>query len=174
MIKQIIFIFLTFSIFTSLSAQSIDIEKSVVNFTTTALLVNTVEGTFRGMKGDVKFDVKNLSSSNFDVCIDASSLNSDNEKRDNHLKNKDFFEVEKYPEICFVSTSIEKTESGFKTTGNLTMHGVTKQIEIPFSFSNKTFTGKLKIKRLDFNIGEEYSNFTASKEAELEIICVLK
>jgi polyisoprenoid-binding protein YceI len=174
MIKQIVVIFLTFSIFTTLSAQSIDTKKSVVNFTTTALLVNTVEGTFSGMKGDLKFNAKNLSASKFDVCVDASSLNTENEKRDNHLKNKDFFEVEKYPKICFVSTSIERTESGFKTTGNLTMHGVTKQIEIPFTFDNNTFTGKLEINRLDFNIGGDYSNFTASKEAELEIICVLK
>ncbi len=174
MMQRTMFVLLSFFLSSALSAQSIDAEKSVIKFTTTALLVNTVEGTFKGMKGDLKFNVNNLSASRFNVCIDASSLNTENEKRDNHLKNKEFFEVEKYPEICFVSTSVEKTDSGFKTTGNLTMHGITKEIEIPFTFTNKTFTGKLEIKRLDYKIGEEYSNFTASKEAELEIICVLK
>ncbi len=174
MLKPISIILFTLFALVTLSAQSIDTEKSVVNFTTTALLVNTVEGTFTGMKGDLKFDNNNLSASKFNVCIDASSINTDNEKRDNHLKSEDFFEVEKYLEICFVSSSIEKTNSGFKTTGNLTIHGVTKKIEIPFTFENNIFKGKLKIKRLDYNIGEDYGNFTASKEAELEIVCVLK
>ena len=160
--------------FLSLSAQTIDAEKSVVNFKATALMVNTVERSFTGMKGVVQFDENDLSGSSFDVCINPSSVNTENEKRDDHLKNEDFFEVSKYLEICFVSTSMEKTKSGFKTIGNLTMHGITKSIEIPFTFENNTLKGAIEIKRLAFNIGEDYGNFTASKQAEVEIICVLK
>ncbi len=172
--KPILIVLFSFFAYASLSAQTIDTEKSMVNFTTTALMVSTVEGTFTGMKGDIQFDENDLSGSRFNVCINPSSLNTENQKRDDHLKNENFFEVEKYLEICFVSTSVEKTKSGFKTTGNLTMHGITKEIEIPFTFENNTFKGNVKIKRLNYGIGEDYSNFTASKEAEIEIICVLK
>jgi polyisoprenoid-binding protein YceI len=172
--KQILILVLTFSSLSFISAQTIDAEKSVVNFKTTALMVNTVNGTFKGMNGEIQFDENNLSGSTFNVCIDPSSINTENQKRDNHLKSEDFFEIAKFLEICFVSTSIEKTKNGFKTTGNLTMHGITKEFEIPFTFENNTFTGSFKIKRLKYNIGEDYGNFTASKEAEIEIVCVLK
>ena len=172
--KPILIVLFSFITYASLSAQSINAEKSVVKFKTTALMVDSVNGTFTGMKGEIQFDVNDLSGSSFNVCIDPSSVNTENQKRDDHLKNEDFFEVSKYLEICFVSTSIKKTKSGFETTGNLSMHGITKEIKIPFTFENNTFTGELKIKRLNYKIGEDYGSFTASKEAEIEIVCVLK
>ena len=101
-----------------IEGQTIDTEKSVVNFKTTALMVNTVRGTFKGMNGDIQFDENNLSDSKFKVCIDPASVNTDNQKRDDHLKSDDFFGIENYLEICFESTSIKKTKDGFETTGN--------------------------------------------------------
>jgi len=172
--KPILIVLFSFFVYVSLSAQRIDTEKSFVKFKTTALMVNSVNGTFTGMKGEIQFDVNDLSDSSFNVCVDPSSVNTENEKRDDHLKTEDFFEVSKYLEICFVSTSVEKTKSGFETIGNLTMHGITKEIKIPFTFENNTFKGELKIKRLKYGIGEDYGSFTASKEAEIDIICVLK
>ncbi len=174
MLKTILFTLFTFCSSSFLPAQTIDGEKSVVNFTAVALKVNKVNGTFKGMKGEINFNENNLENSAFSVCIDPSTVNTKNQKRDDHLRSEDFFFIKNFPEICFVSTSIEKTKNGFKTTGNLALHGITKEIEIPFTFKNKTFTGNIKIKRLDYGIGVDYGSFTASKEAKIEIVCVLK
>jgi polyisoprenoid-binding protein YceI len=62
----------------------------------------------------------------------VAGIDTDNENRDNHLKNPDFFDVEKYPEITFTGTKIEKTTDGLIMHGDLTMHGVTKPVSFPF------------------------------------------
>jgi len=125
-----------------------------------------------GMKGDIKFDDADLASSSFNVCVDAATVNTDNNARDKHLRNEDFFHVEKYPDICFASTSISQKGSSFVTNGQLTMHGVTKNVSIPFTYSNGTFKGNLKVNRDDYKVGESTGAFMVSKEIELEIIAV--
>lgn len=156
-----------------LQAQSIDTENSLVKFSISNMKWRTVEGTFGGMKGDIKFNPTDLANSSFNVCIDPATVNTGIEKRDDHLKNEDFFNVEKYPEICFKSIEITKTSNGYVTKGELTMHGVTKQVEINFTFNNNTFTGNLTLNRFDYNVGENMKKFVAGEEAQLEIICKL-
>jgi len=161
-------------------AQTIDAEKSIVNFKIANLSFSSVEGTIKGMKGSLHFDVANLTSSSFDVCIDPSTIETGINKRDKHLKTEDFFFVEKYPTICFKSLSITKTATGYETEGNLTLHGVTKKIKIPFvettQDGKKVLTGKFTVNRFDYNLGSEaYSGtFVAGKDVEVEIICFLK
>ena len=173
--QKLILIVFSFLIISNLiDGQTIDTEKSVVTFKAVALKVNTVNGTFKGMNGEVNFDQNDLGNASFNVCIDPSTVYTENNKRDDHLRSEDFFFVETFPQICFTSTSVVKTKSGFKTIGNLTMRGVTKEVEIPFTFENNTFKGDIKLKRLDYEIGQDYGGFTASKEAKIEIVCVLK
>ena len=69
----------------------IDAEKSVVNFKATALMVNSVHGTIKGMNGEINFDENNLAESSFNVCIDPATINTEIQKRDDHLKSEDFF-----------------------------------------------------------------------------------
>lgn len=88
------------------NAQTINSKKSIVKFSIRNMKLNTVNGTFTGMKGNVVFDENNLENSSFDVSIPTETVNTENKKRDAHLKNADFFYVEKYPEIQFVSTTI--------------------------------------------------------------------
>lgn len=154
-------------------AQQIDTKASKITFEITNMKVNTVEGTFTGMKGTVKFNSSDLSNSNFDVCIDAASVDTKNKKRDDHLRTEDFFDVEKHPTICFKSSEIIKTKEGYLTKGKLTMHGVTKTVDIPFTYANETLTGKLNLNRFDYKVGEDTNTFMVDDEVELTIICKL-
>lgn len=163
--------FLSFSF--NVNSQVIDSNESLITFSVSNMKFNTVEGSFSGMTGEVDFQPNNLSSSIFDVCIDANSINTENEKRDNHLRNADFFEVETYPEICFESSSISKKSSGYIVKGMLTMHGVSKEIEIPFSYNQNQLIGKFELDRVDYRVGDTGS-FMVGREISIEIKCVLK
>ncbi|TYA53314.1 YceI family protein [Formosa maritima] len=169
-----LFIFLISSLsFSFIQAQTIDTSKSVIEFKIKGGMVFNVKGTFNGMKGDFNFNKNDLDNSSFDICIDAASVNTDNEKRDTHLKTEDFFHVEKYPNICFKSTSVSIKDKDYVTRGELTMHGVTKTVEIPFKFSNNTFKGSFEIERLDYKIGEDTGTLTVGSTADVTIICIV-
>lgn len=152
-------------------AQEIVESESRIDFKIKNLLVNTVKGTFSGMTGEVTFMENDLKNSKFNVCVDASTVNTGIEKRDEHLRTEDFFHVEKYPKICFESNSITKTESGFKTEGKLTMHGVTKEVSIPFLNGENTLVGSFILNRKDYSVGEDVGSFTADDEVQVTITC---
>jgi polyisoprenoid-binding protein YceI len=126
------------------------------------------------MKGLVHFNPDDLGNSAFDVCMDASSLNSGNKMRDKHLRSEDFFFVEKYPEICFVSDSIEKEGDHFVTRGKLTIRDVSREIQIPFTFDGQVLQGSLLINRFEYDLGTDVGTFKASKEATITILCKLE
>ncbi|MGC4021526.1 MAG: YceI family protein [Cyclobacteriaceae bacterium] len=111
-------------------------------------------GEFTGLKGSIKFDEKNLASSKFDVTIDAASINTGNGMKNTHAKSANWFDVEKYPTIAFTSSSISKTATGFEAKGTLDMHGVKKEIVLPFTFTNNTFAANFEVNRLDFKIDD--------------------
>lgn len=158
----------------SLFAQKIDTTKSKVDFEVSNMAVNTVEGTFSGMKGDVNFDERDLEKSSFNVCVDVKTVDTDSKGRDEHLLKDDFFNVDSFPTICFKSTAIKKSADGYLATGKLTMRGVTKEVEIPFTYIDKTFKGTLTVNRLDYNVGEDVGGFMVGKEIEMVITCVTK
>lgn len=172
--KTICFIFIM--LFTNLliNAQAINSEKSIVNFNISNMKLNTINGTFTGMKGKVMFNENDLENSSFDVSIPANTVNTGNEKRDIHLKNADFLEVEKYPEISFTSTTIIKTPKGYNTIGNLTLNGITKPIEITLDYHNKIFKGQFTINRFDYKLGGNTNSFMVGKQTEIEIICSIE
>ena len=115
--------------------QTIDSNSSKVDFSISNMKWNTVEGSFSGMQGTVSFSPDDLTTSVFEVCIDSSSVNTKNKRRDVHLKKSDFFGVDRYPKICIESTNVIRTTSGYKLIGTLTMNGITKEVEIPFTLS---------------------------------------
>jgi polyisoprenoid-binding protein YceI len=155
-------------------SQTIDIQKSIVEFEIENMYFNTVEGTFSGFSGNVKFDVNNLKESKINVCVDASSVNTNNDERDEHLKKADFFHIEKYPEICFSSSSITKRTDGYLVEGMLKMHGVNKFVKIPLTYENKTLIATITVSRYDFNIGRETGTFMVGEDVSISIKCVLK
>ena len=154
-------------------AQTVNSEKSIVNFKIGNMKINTVEGTFSGMNGEASFNVNSPVSSAFNVCIDATTVNTNNKKRDEHLRTSDFFDTQKFSTICFKSSSISKSNGNFLVKGDLTMHGITKEVEIPFTFSNNVFMGTLSLKRLDYKIGEDTSEFMVGNDVEIEITCII-
>lgn len=112
-----------------------------------------VEGVFKTMKGDVKFNPANVSNAKFSFTIDVNSINTGNGMKNKHAIGKKWFEAGKYPTITFNSSSFSKEGSQYKVTGNLKMHGVTKKVTIPFTFKNNAFHAKFSVKRMDYKIG---------------------
>lgn len=108
----------------------IDQAHSKVVFEIPHLVISTVEGSFKSFKGDIHFDEKNLKAKDFStqVEIDASSISTENEKRDQHLRSPDFFDVKKYPKLTFKSSSFSVKGKNIKIQGKLTLHGVTKEV----------------------------------------------
>jgi polyisoprenoid-binding protein YceI len=115
-------------------------------------------GSFTGLNGSISFDPKDLSKDSMNLSIDANTINTDNNMRDNHLKKDDYFDVQNYPTIRFVSTSITVDKNAhFTATGQLTIKGTSKEIAIPFTAVAKNdgyiFNGEFKIDRKDFKVG---------------------
>ena len=161
-------VFFCLTIFTSV-AQNIDTENSLIRFEVSNMALKTVNGTFKGMVGTVLIDENNLGISKIEACIDATTIDTDNKERDDHLRNADFFDTDRFPTICFNSTSITKTSSGFLVGGKLTMHGVTKDVEIPLTYDDKTVKGTFTLKRRDYNIGENTGTFMVGNKIEITI-----
>ncbi|UCD17124.1 MAG: polyisoprenoid-binding protein [Candidatus Zixiibacteriota bacterium] len=113
----------------------IDQTHSSVEFSVKHLVITNVKGGFTDFTGSIMFDTADVSRSSVNVTIKSASINTNDDGRDKHLRSEDFFDVEKFPEITFNSTKIEKTEKGLIAHGNLTMHGVTKNITIPFELT---------------------------------------
>ncbi|HXF58779.1 MAG TPA: YceI family protein [Candidatus Saccharimonadales bacterium] len=112
----------------------IDPVHSRVEFTIRHMF-SKVTGNFGAFKGSVVYDAAALGSSSASVEIDASSIDTNNERRDNHLKSADFFDVAKYPTLTFTSTKVTSAGEGkFKVEGTLTMHGVKKPVVLDASF----------------------------------------
>jgi polyisoprenoid-binding protein YceI len=109
-------------------------------------------GQFGGLKGTINFDPNDLANSKFDATIDVASINTGNGMKNTHAKSEKWFDAEKYPTIQFTSSAISKTASGFEAKGILSMHGVQKEIVIPFAFENDVFKGSFTVNRLDYNI----------------------
>ena len=123
-------------------------------------------GVFRGLKGNVSFDEKNLATSKFDVTIDVASINTGNGMKNTHAKSDKWFDAEKYPVIKFTSSEITSTANGYQAKGTLEIHGVKKDIVLPFTFQKTdnggVFNSSFDINRLDYNINTAEPNHGAS------------
>jgi len=110
------------------SSWQIDPNHSAAQFAVRHLAISTVRGAFTKVSGTVQLDDKDITKSSVDVTIDTASVDTRVEARDKDLRSDHFFDVEKYPTITFKSTKVEQVEAGkLKVTGDLTIHGVTKQ-----------------------------------------------
>lgn len=109
---------------------NIDASHSSVQFSIRHLMITNVRGEFSGLAGSVEFDAASPESASVKASVDPSTVNTRDEKRDGHLKSADFFDVEKFPKITFESTAVAKHGDHLHVKGNLTMHGVTKAIDL--------------------------------------------
>ena len=122
----------------------IDPSHSSADFSIKHLMISNVRGTFSKVTGTVELDEKDISKSVIDATIDASTINTREDKRDGHLKSPDFFDVAKFPTITFKSTKLTKAGAHkLKALGDLTMHGVTKPVTLDVEYGDKDVKGMM-------------------------------
>ena len=136
----------------------------------------SVDGSFSGIYAAVKFDENDLANSSIYASVKASSVNTGIDKRDEHLRKAEYFDVANHPKIEMRSTSITKSANGYNGTFKVTIKGKSKSLKMPFTFDNQGETGKFKgtmeLDRLDFNVGE--SGFILSDDVKLNITLSVK
>src|SRR5436305_5822148 len=109
----------------------VDADHSGVSFSIRHFVTN-VSGRFRDFDGVIKYDPQNPAASSVEFTVRAASIDTANNDRDEHLRSKDFFEVAKYPTLTFASARVVPRDAAtLEVTGNLTMHGVTREITFP-------------------------------------------
>lgn len=121
----------------------IDSEHAAVIFRVTHLNVGNAYGRFNDPTGTVVYDKADPSKSQFTFEVKSANVDTDNEKRDAHLRSPDFFDARQFPVITFKSTSVKAEGDTFQVTGDLTLHGVTKSITFPIKKTGETDTGKM-------------------------------
>ena len=166
-VALIVFTFV-FTGFTQAQAESgeymIDPDHSQVLFKVKHLAISTVTGRFDLFEGSYNLDSEDMANSNVDATIVASSINTNKQKRDDHLRSNEFLDVEKFPNITFKSTSIKKGDGNkFQIVGDLTIHGVTKEVVLdavyeghlasdPWGKERTAFVAEGEINRKDFDM----------------------
>jgi polyisoprenoid-binding protein YceI len=143
---------------------NIDSDHSNIGFKVRHLMVSNVKGSFDKNSGVVTIDEKDITKSKVSVSIDTASVNTNVAKRDEHLRGADFFDVAKYPTMTFVSKKVAKASKGkLKVTGDLTLHGVTKEVVLdvdalskeskdPWGNTRSGTVATTKISRKDFGL----------------------
>lgn len=145
-------------------AYEIDASHSSVAFKVRHMMVSWVKGQFDKFSGTVTLDEATPSKGKVEVQIDPSSINTGIEKRDEHLRNADFFDVQKFPKMSYISKAIKKGSDGkLIIEGDLTMHGVTKpvtlkvteltsEIKDPWGGMRRGVSAEAKLDRKDFGL----------------------
>src|ERR1700739_2242778 len=114
---------------TATSTWNIDPVHSVAEFKVKHMMISNVKGQFSAVQGKLTHSEKSVTESHVEVTIDAASVNTRDPQRDAHLKSADFFDVEKFPTLSFKSTRIRRAGDGeLGVTGELTIHGVTREV----------------------------------------------
>ena len=143
---------------------TVDKSHSNVGFAVKHLMIATVRGHFSDYDVTVSFNEDDPSNLSFSGTIQAASIYTDNEDRDNHLRSEDFFDVAKHPTLAFQSKKTEKVSDGkYKVTGDLTMRGITKEVVLdvegltpvikdPWGKSRTAATVTTTINRKDFGL----------------------
>jgi polyisoprenoid-binding protein YceI len=108
----------------------IDPTHSSVHFSVRHMMVSNVRGEFAKITGTIRFDAENPTASTVEATIDASSINTRDSQRDAHLKSAEFLDVEKFPTLSFYSKQVEPNQDGGRVKGDLTVHGVTREITL--------------------------------------------
>jgi polyisoprenoid-binding protein YceI len=150
---------------------AIDPSHSRIGFVARHAMVTKVRGSFNEFEGTATIDGENPESSSAQVTIKVDSIDTRNKQRDDHIRTNDFLDIEHYPEITFVSTSIAyEGDNDFAVTGDLTVRGVTKPVTVPLEYQGSAtdpfgnarigFEGSVVINRKDWGV-----NWNAALEA---------
>ena len=142
----------------------IDPSHSTAGFKVRHLMVSNVRGEFSGVSGTVVFDAEDSANSKVEAAIDATTIQTRDSQRDQHLKSADFFDVEKFPKITFISKKVMPIGDGeWRIVGDLTIHGVTREVDLevegptpevkdPWGNVKVGATATTKVNRKDFGL----------------------
>ena len=140
---------------------TIDPAHAAINFKVSHLGLSWVHGRFNSYAGTFSLDPDPAKCS-FAMTMKTESIDTNNTKRDEHLRGPDFFNVKHFPTLSFKSTKVTQIKEGFQVTGDLTLHGVTKTITLPIAGGRKAefpkgimrvgFSSEFTIKRTDFGM----------------------
>jgi polyisoprenoid-binding protein YceI len=144
-------------------AWTIDPSHSQIQFAVRHMMISNVRGRFEDFTGTVDFDENDLSTLAVDVSIDTASINTRDEKRDEHLRSADFFNTAEFPTMAFRSTSVEKvSDNTLKLHGDLTIAGVTRPVTLdveysgtavsPWGTTSAGFSAQTKINRKEWGL----------------------
>jgi polyisoprenoid-binding protein YceI len=186
--KQIKFSLIAMLLFVAAASAQTTIWKfdpvhSQIRFTVTHLIISEVSGDFKKFDGEVKSNGNDFTNAVISFTADVKSINTENDKRDEHLKSDDFFNAEKYPQIKFAGKSMKKVKKNkYKLTGDFTIRDVTKTITLDVTYNgNATAWGQEKagfkikgtINRFDYNL--KWNSLMETGGAvvgeDVEIIC---
>jgi polyisoprenoid-binding protein YceI len=157
----------TASLFLTVSAWAVDTYEidpahTHIGFSVRHMVVTNVKGKFSQFAGTIAYDDKDITKSAVNLTIQAASIDTDNDKRDEHLKSADFFDAQKFPTLTFQSKRIEKQGEGYVMVGDLTIRGVTREVTVPFTFNGTVkdmqgasrlgAEGELKLNRHDYGV----------------------
>ncbi len=170
--KKILVAFVLLAVHSAVSAQTkwnVDPVHSSVKFSVTHLVISEVEGTFKVYAGSISSASPDFADAAIDFSVDVSSVNTDNDYRDKHLKSDDFFNAEKFPKITFKSVSFKKVSgNNYALTGDITIRDITKrvtfdvvyngQVKDPYGNIKAGFKASTVINRLDYNL--KWNNLT--------------
>jgi polyisoprenoid-binding protein YceI len=141
---------------------TIDPVHSAVEFSVKHMRIATVKGRFSDVTGQITIDNENIENSRVEVEIGAVSIDTRNEKRDAHLRSADFFDVEAFPTLTFKSSRVSQNGDDLVVTGDLAMHGVTRQVTLDAEFNGQagnptghqiiSYTAKTQLNRKDFGL----------------------
>ncbi len=160
-----------------------DSSHSSIAFSVRHLMISKVRGSFGKWSGKLEHNEADPTRSKIEVRIDASSVDTREEKRDAHLRSPDFFDVATHPELVFTSTSIAADGDGYVVRGDLTLHGVTRPVELaveslgrgkdPWGNERVAFAAKTTINRRDFglnwNQALETGGILVGEKVEIEL-----
>lgn len=163
----------------------IDPAHSSAHFVVRHMMITNVRGSFASVQGTVVYDPENPADSSVEAIIDAASIKTNEEQRDAHLRSPDFLHAEQFPTITFKSKKVERlNEDEAKVTGDLTIHGVTREVVLkvdgptpetkdPFGNIRSGASATTRIKRSDFgltwNAALETGGFLVGDEVKIEL-----
>jgi len=166
MLKKFSLVMLLLFVFTAIghtAAWKMDPAHSSVGFIVRHMVISKIPGEFKKFEANITFDEKNIKNGTAEMTVQIASINTDNTKRDNHLRSADFFDAAKYPSMTFKSKKVHDINGNkFKLTGDLTIRGITKEVTFdcelngfikdPMGNTRAGFSATTTINRQDFKV----------------------
>jgi polyisoprenoid-binding protein YceI len=148
---------------------TVDPVHSSISFMISHVGISNIHGRFNAFSGKITIDQTDPTKSSFALSIPIESIDTNNVKRDQHLRAPDYFNAKQFPTMSFQSTNVKAVDGGYEVTGDLTLHGVTKPVSFTLKGGDKVVEFPKKIKRIGFvsSFSIRRSDFGVTAELKL-------